>query len=151
LYASSIWSFHESKVHINGGKSNVAPLQVATGEAIAISTTSIRPLEIKNNIKKERVSNEYSLDAKYIGKSQQILEKDAKSIENGHEKSTKLFDLHSSNNFIIFKCYYCKYQTNVEREYQCHVVLKHPGKLAYPSKADLEKIELKPQAKSWEI
>jgi hypothetical protein len=140
---------------VNGGKSNVAPPSSGDGgagtTAIVISTTSIQPLEIKNNIKKERVSNEYSLDAKYIGKSQQILEKDAKSIENGHEKSTKLFDLHSSNNFIIFKCYYCKYQTNVEREYQCHVVLKHPGKLAYPSKADLEKIELKPQAKSWEI
>jgi hypothetical protein len=54
----------------------------------------------------------------------------------------KLFDLPSSNNFIIFKCYYCNYETSVEREYERHVVLRHPGKPAYPSKIDLEKIEV---------
>ena len=74
------------------------------------------------------------------GKSQQVIENDVKSIHNGHEESTKLFDEGKSNNFIIFKCYYCNYQTNIEREYERHVVLKHPGKLAYPSKIDLEKM-----------
>jgi hypothetical protein len=37
----------------------------------------------------------------------------------------------------------CNYETNVEREYERHVVLKHPGKLAYPSEIDLEKMGVK--------
>lgn len=54
----------------------------------------------------------------------------------------KLFDVVKSNNFIIFKCHYCNYQTSNEKEYQRHVVLIHPGKPAYPSQIDLEKLEL---------
>ncbi len=63
-----------------------------------------------------------------------------KSIQTAHEECTKLFDQGESNNFLIFKCYYCNYQTRIEREYERHVILKHPGKLAYPSKMDLEKL-----------
>jgi hypothetical protein len=48
-----------------------------------------------------------------------------------------------SNNFFIFKCYYCNYQADIAREYECHVVLKHPGKLAYPSEIDVERWESK--------
>jgi hypothetical protein len=117
----------------------------STTTTIAISKTSIelaKPLEVRNN-KKEGVSDEYSFDAKNRGKSQQIIATDVKSIRNEQEQSTKLFDLPSSNNFFIFKCYYCNYETRVEREYQRHVVLKHPGKLAYPSEIDLEDMGLK--------
>jgi hypothetical protein len=39
----------------------------------------------------------------------------------------------------LFKCHYCNYQTNIEKEYEQHVVMRHPGKLAYTSKVDLEK------------
>jgi hypothetical protein len=136
---------------VNGGKSNAAP--PSNGDAgaatattdIAISRTSIqlaKPLEIRN-IKKESVSDEYSLEAKNRGKSQQIIESDVKSIQNSHEVSTKLFDEGESNNFFISKCYYCSYETSVEREYQRHVVLKHPGKLVYPSEIDLENMGIK--------
>jgi predicted nucleic-acid-binding Zn-ribbon protein len=79
------------------------------------------------------------LHTKNRGKSQQIIEANVKSIQNEQQQSTKLFDLQSSNNFLIFKCYYCSYQTNIEREYERHVVMKHPGKLAYPSDMDLER------------
>jgi hypothetical protein len=102
----------------------------------------MQPLEVKNN-KKDGVSDEYFFDVKNRGKSQQILATDVKSIQNEKEQSTKLFDEDESNNFFIFKCYYCNYETNVEREYQRHVVLKHPGKLAYPSEIDLEKMGIK--------
>jgi hypothetical protein len=43
------------------------------------------------------------------------------------------------NNYIIFKCHYCSYQINIQSEYERHVVMGHPGKLAYPSDIDLEK------------
>jgi hypothetical protein len=80
--------------------------------------------------------------AKNRRESQQILQTDIKSIQNEQEQSTKLFDQHKSNNLFIFKCYYCNYETNVEREYERHVILRHPGKPAYPSKIDLEKMRI---------
>ena len=52
-----------------------------------------------------------------------------------------------------FQCYYCdSFKTNSNDDYERHVMRKHgQGHPCYPSKADLEKIGLKPQAKSWEI
>ena len=89
------------------------PLHICTIEVA-------KPLEIRNN-KKDGVSDEYSLDTKNRGKSQQIIETDVKSIENNQNGSTKLFDQGESNNFFIFKCYYCNCQTNIEREYERHI------------------------------
>jgi hypothetical protein len=67
--------------------------------AIAISRTSIQPLEVKNN-KIDGVSDEYSLHAKNRDKSQQILAIDVKSIQNDRYQSTKLFDEGKSNNLF---------------------------------------------------
>jgi len=52
-----------------------------------------------------------------------------------------------------YECYYCdKFDPTDNRDdYEKHVVLSHDGKLAYPSKVDLEKNNLKPQGKEWEI
>jgi hypothetical protein len=54
-----------------------------------------------------------------------------------------------------FECYYCNdiksYQTNDEAEYRRHVVNKHPGRSAYPSKADIQALGIQAQGKSWEI
>jgi hypothetical protein len=47
----------------------------------------------------------------------------------------------ASINESMFNCYYCDcFQTSNEKEYQRHIVLRHPGKLAYPSKIDIEKM-----------
>jgi putative DNA primase/helicase len=35
-------------------------------------------------------------------------------------------------------CYYCSYHTNITEDYQRHVVLKHPGKPAYPGKTEIK-------------
>ena len=52
----------------------------------------------------------------------------------------------------IYYCYYCtSFKTNIQKNYEKHVVFTHPEKPCYPSKADLEKIRLKPQGKNWEI
>ena len=47
-------------------------------------------------------------------------------------------------------CYYCDYKPYSKDDYEHHVVLKHPGKPAYPNKAEIEKQGLKPQGKEWE-
>ena len=105
----------------NGNNTNAAPpsngdggaaaAAAAAPTAIAVYRTSIQPLEIK----KDGVSDDYYLDAKNGGNSQQILELDVKSVQNKQGQYIKLFDLASSNNFIIFKCHYCSYQTNIEK------------------------------------
>jgi hypothetical protein len=51
------------------------------------------------------------------------------------------------------ECYYCDkfVPTAYEKEYLKHVVLSHNNKPAYPSLADLNKNNLKPKGKRWEI
>jgi hypothetical protein len=133
--------YFEDKSNASPPSSSGGGTATTTTTFIDISRTSIelaKPLEIKY-IKKEGVSDEYCLHARNRGKSQQILVTDVKSIQNEQEQYRKLFDEGESNNFIIFKCNYCNYQTNIEREYERHVVMKHPGKTAYPSEIDLKK------------
>lgn len=49
-----------------------------------------------------------------------------------------------------FRCYYYdEYKSNDERDYTIHVVNVH-HEMAFPSKADIEKLGLKPQGKEWE-
>jgi hypothetical protein len=51
-----------------------------------------------------------------------------------------------------FECYYCDtFQTDIKKDYESHVLLRHPGKPCYPSKADLDKFELDAKGKDWEI
>jgi hypothetical protein len=53
----------------------------------------------------------------------------------------------------IFECYYCHAfsSTTDKKEYEKHVVLKHPNKNAYPGLIDIEKNSLIPKGKNWEI
>ncbi|MFL6392454.1 MAG: hypothetical protein ACJ71E_10470, partial [Nitrososphaeraceae archaeon] len=53
---------------------------------------------------------------------------------------------------LIYACYYCtSFKTDIQKDYEKHVVFTHPEKPCYPSKADIEKLELEAQAKNWEI
>jgi hypothetical protein len=50
-----------------------------------------------------------------------------------------------------FECYYCDtFQTDIKKDYESHVLLRHPGKPCYPSKADLDKFGLDLKGKDWE-
>jgi hypothetical protein len=50
-----------------------------------------------------------------------------------------------------YSCYYCKYNTDSKYDYEHHVINKHGlGHPCYPSKADIERLVLKAQGKSWE-
>ena len=43
------------------------------------------------------------------------------------------------------------FKTADETEYHRHGVIKHPSKPLYPSKADLERLGLKAQGRSWKL
>jgi hypothetical protein len=52
----------------------------------------------------------------------------------------------------MYSCYYCNtYQTDLEKNYERHVILTHPKRPAYPSKVDLERLGIHGQGKRWEI
>jgi hypothetical protein len=51
-----------------------------------------------------------------------------------------------------FECYYCDiFKTDIKEDYERHVVLKHPGKPYYPSRAYLDRFGLDAKGKDWEI
>ena len=57
----------------------------------------------------------------------------------------KYFSLWEENSFRLYNtieesstCYYCGgFNTNNKREYERHIIIEHPGKLAYPPKMEL--------------
>jgi hypothetical protein len=54
----------------------------------------------------------------------------------GHNVSGNVDSIKES----VFNCYYCDcFQTSNEKEYERHVVIRHPGKIAYPPKSRLRK------------
>jgi hypothetical protein len=64
------------------------------------------------------------------------------------DKETKSQQEQSS----LFQCYHCEYyHTDIEADYLTHGATKHPSKPMFPGKADIERLGLKPQGKSWEI
>jgi hypothetical protein len=50
-------------------------------------------------------------------------------------------------------CYYCNefIPTTNKKEYERHVTLTHHNKLCYPSLADLERMNIQPKGRKWEI
>jgi predicted transcriptional regulator len=50
-----------------------------------------------------------------------------------------------------YSCYYCdNFKTNSKYDYETHVIMRHGHSPAYPNKAELEKLGLEAQGKSWE-
>jgi hypothetical protein len=49
-----------------------------------------------------------------------------------------------------FHCYYCSFETDIDRTYQNHVIENHADKPVYPSLKQIQKLGLKPQNKVWE-
>jgi hypothetical protein len=57
----------------------------------------------------------------------------------------------NSKEAYYYQCYHCDaFKTNNEADFERHNVVSHPGKGAYPNKAEIEKRGLKPQGKPWE-
>jgi DNA-binding transcriptional ArsR family regulator len=69
---------------------------------------------------------------------------------NDNENQKRVYG--GENSFTAYSCYHCNsFQTNSQSDYERHNVINHPGKGAYPSKAEIEKRGLKAQGKDWEI
>jgi hypothetical protein len=101
-----------------------------------------------NHSDQKEISDEYLQNGEIASELQIKLEHDTGYIDSNPETCEKLFDDPKSNNFL-FPCYYCDYHSNVKDDYERHVVLKHPGKLAYPGKAYLERLGIEPKGKMY--
>jgi len=74
------------------------------------------------------------------------------SIEPSEPSEPSNINQEESSSSYYYQCYHCdSYQTNDKADFEQHNVLKHPGKGAYPNKAEIEKRGLKPQDKPWEV
>jgi hypothetical protein len=80
--------------------------------------------------------------------NKEMLKSDSIMIESNNQQNN-ILDLNNH----MFECYYCEEfsDTDYKSDYEKHIVLKHPNKLAYPSIADLEKMNISPKGKEWEI
>ena len=99
-----------------------------------------------NHSDQKEISDEYLRKSEIASELQIKSDNDTGYIDSNPETCEKLFDDRQSNNFL-FPCYYCDYRTKIEDDYQHHVVLKHPGKLAYPGKAYLERLGIEAKGK----
>ena len=54
------------------------------------------------------------------------------------------------NKIPCYSCYYCDYKPDSKSDYERHVIMRHGHSSAYPNKAEIEKMGLKAQGKSWE-
>jgi hypothetical protein len=72
---------------------------------------------------------------------------------SGAAPTTAITEQNEPDQLFEFQCYYCdSFKTNSNDEYEDHTIKKHgQGHPCYPSKADLERLRLKAQEKSWEI
>jgi hypothetical protein len=79
----------------------------------------------------------------------EILKSDSIMVEHNNRQN----GINYSNNSCLFECYYCDEfsGTDYKIDYEKHVVLEHPNKLAYPSIVDLKKRDISPKGKEWEI
>src|SRR6476659_3040637 len=52
---------------------------------------------------------------------------------------------------ILYECYYCEgFATFFRPEYENHILIDHPNKLAYPDYRELDRLGLKEKGKVWE-
>ena len=80
---------------------------------------------------------------------------DVAQNEPHHTNEAQKYETDSKTSYTSYRhisdysCYYCDYNTDIQGDYDKHVVLTH-DKPAYPNKAEIEKRGLKPQGKDWE-
>ena len=119
-------------------------------------TTGASPADgegLTKNIENKEGLADYVRNDKIASESQGKSEENVEPILSDSEISKKIVDEPLSTNFL-YSCYHkdCTFQTNIEPDYERHWGQKHTGiPVLYPTKTEIEKYGLKPQAKSWEI
>jgi hypothetical protein len=79
--------------------------------------------------------------------------------QKSRKSMSHIFDtkdtLRDSQDDGSYECYYCNdFPPNMSKnktDYEKHVLSRHPGNLAYPSKADLDKKNIPAKGKIWEV
>lgn len=100
----------------------------------------------------KKLRDNFTLDYESIEKKKSGLNRSGVLQENILPYESDLLDNHNITEYASFKCYYCDYFIfTSKKEYESHVIKGHPGKPAYPSKTEIEKYNLSPQRRTWEV
>jgi hypothetical protein len=102
---------------------------------------SISPEVYPENTNQDRAQNHQSGDSGYTG-DYLHMSTSATAVTNPYPNVGESYG-----------CYYCnRFSVTYDRsEYERHVIVKHPGKLCYPTKAELDRLGIADKGKSWEI
>lgn len=106
--------------------------------------------EKENNFDKNGFEISHFQNTKITSESQQNSGNDIENATQSLEEPGKLSDDKNISQSLSFPCYYCDYDTDSKEHYEGHVVMRHGHSTAYPNKAEIEKLGLKAQGKSWE-
>ena len=82
---------------------------------------------------------EYSQIAK---KNDDLQDNDSANIKNdelNEKRSNNIFPEEEKNK-LIYSCYFCNFESDIHQQYKEHCLVNHSGKIAFPSDADIEKI-----------
>jgi hypothetical protein len=99
-----------------------------------------------HDINKSPSSEEYPQIGETNHNLQDVNANNIKNVISGPQGSNNLFPEEKKNK-RTFPCYYCSYDIEVIEEYEKHVTVKHPGRLAYPDIHYIRKEGLKPLGK----
>jgi hypothetical protein len=102
---------------------------------------SVSPEVYPENTNQDRAQNHQSGDSGYTG-DYLHMSTSATTVTNPYPNVGESYG-----------CYYCnRFSVTYDRsEYERHVIVKHPGKLCYPTKAELDRLGIADKGKSWEI
>jgi hypothetical protein len=105
----------------------------------------------KNNFDKSAFKISHLQNTKTAREYQQNSCNNIENTTENLEESNKLSEYEKTSQSLSFSCYHCdNFHTVMQYDYEKHVITKHHDKLCYPTKADIEKLGLKPQGKEWE-
>jgi uncharacterized C2H2 Zn-finger protein len=122
------------------------------GDKIALKITNKNPVIPITTIDKNDTVNSNSVNTSLERENQSNIKNEVLQPYPKIENNNQQYCIFNQDKSILYKCYYCDFiPTNDKDDYEKHVVLSHDRKLAYPSLADLEKNNLKPKGKHWEI
>ena len=102
-------------------------------------------LPISNGKTKKNINNSYNDKNFELHKGEKH-----RSKTNSKLDKEKIFTFESEKQSIVYKCYYCNFETMSEDVHLTHSITKHPGKVAQPDLSLLEMLRIEPKLNPWE-
>jgi hypothetical protein len=156
---------------INEVKTNLREIGIVIDNGVRDSKTKVKTIEIRKIPSLSSISLPDKNQAQITGdigndincKLTRISSTDTislpKTLQNYAQNDTGN-DSHNDNDILHtlqgpfpdypVNCYYCDYKPDSKDHYERHVILRHDHCIAYPNKAEIEKLRLEAQGKSWE-